>query len=370
MPVYYRAAPGAFASWGTGADPRVGHADRPFDRFEVSPDLVGLLARFSEWRPDEPVLDELGLRDGDREAVTAALATLADAGILLRAGAPVAEPLRDPAWEAPRAVSACPDIEAMDAEFIRLYRRFCSTTLTSVPIAYALRTALRHVHSAGIAGAVVECGVWRGGSMALAAATLLELGEERDLWLYDTFGWRWELPGAHDGFVVAGGMVPLEQPVDPRPRPDSEGRAESEGATSEGAESEGAVPEGAVPEGAVPEGGAHGTGTSAAEVLDLLTANGYPAGSVRLVPGLVQDTLPLIVPDRIAVLRLDTDLYESTLAELEHLYPRLAAGGVLIIDDYGKVAGATRATDEFVAGLVDPPLLQRVDTQGRVGVKP
>lgn len=53
------------------------------------------------------------------------------------------------------------------------------------------------------------------------------------------------------------------------------------------------------------------------------------------------------LPEKISVLRLDTDFYSSTKIELEILYPRLVTGGVLIIDDYGHWKGARKATDEF-----------------------
>ena len=74
-------------------------------------------------------------------------------------------------------------------------------------------------------------------------------------------------------------------------------------------------------------------------------------------------------PEQISLLRLDTDWYESTRHELEHLYPRLAPGGVLIIDDYGHWAGRAQAVDEFLAGRADAPLLNRIDYTGRIGVK-
>ena len=76
------------------------------------------------------------------------------------------------------------------------------------------------------------------------------------------------------------------------------------------------------------------------------------------------------MPERIALLRLDSDWYESTRHELEHLYPLLAPGGVLIIDDYGAWQGARRAVDEWRAAIPAPPLLLRVDSTGRVGTKP
>ena len=71
-------------------------------------------------------------------------------------------------------------------------------------------------------------------------------------------------------------------------------------------------------------------------------ATGYPAESVVFIRGKVEDTLPAQAPDRIALLRLDTDWYESTRHELEHLFPRLVRGGVLIIDDYGTWHGVWR----------------------------
>ena len=80
------------------------------------------------------------------------------------------------------------------------------------------------------------------------------------------------------------------------------------------------------------------------------------------------DTLPASAPSQIALLRLDTDWYESTRHELEHLYPRLATGGVLIVDDYGHWEGARKATDEHLAAH-PALLLSRSDYTGRMAVK-
>jgi hypothetical protein len=74
------------------------------------------------------------------------------------------------------------------------------------------------------------------------------------------------------------------------------------------------------------------------------------------------------VPERIALLRLDTDWYESTRHELEHLYPLLAPGGILILDDYGHFRGARQAVDEYFAD--EPVFLSRIDYTGRLVVKP
>jgi O-methyltransferase len=90
---------------------------------------------------------------------------------------------------------------------------------------------------------------------------------------------------------------------------------------------------------------------------------------VRLVKGKVEDTVPKNAPEKIALLRLDTDWYESTRRELVHLFPRLVPGGVLIIDDYGHWQGARKAVDEYIAGNQVKILLNRVDYTGRIGVK-
>jgi hypothetical protein len=323
-------APGVFVAWG-GEDPRIGHVDRPFDLFEVSADMVALLARFTQPCSAGVAIEDLALDPDAREAVLAALAALRDAGVLVDPDTAAAgEPLRDAGFEAARATNSCPDIALVDPEFSQLYRSLATVTLTSPQLAYALRSGLRHLSRSGVTGDIVECGVWRGGSMALAAATLLEAGDSgRHLWLYDTFDWQWEAEDRRDGFLAAG--VPAAGP---------------------------------------PPESALAAGTSTAEVLNLLSRTGYPAELFHLVQGLVQDTIPAQAPERIALLRLDTDYYDSTRHELEHLYPRLVSGGVLIVDDYGKLSGATKAVDEYFGALEHPPLLQRIDVQGRMAVKP
>jgi hypothetical protein len=88
------------------------------------------------------------------------------------------------------------------------------------------------------------------------------------------------------------------------------------------------------------------------------------------VKGRVEDTLPASAPEQISLLRLDTDWYESTRHELQHLYPRLARRGVLIIDDYGHWQGARQATDEYLAEHRIPLLLNRIDPTARIALKP
>ncbi|MDH3461851.1 MAG: TylF/MycF family methyltransferase, partial [Burkholderiaceae bacterium] len=105
------------------------------------------------------------------------------------------------------------------------------------------------------------------------------------------------------------------------------------------------------------------------EVQENMRTTGYPEGRIRYIKGKVEDTIPGHVPDLIALLRLDTDWYESTKHELEQLFPRLVPGGVLILDDYGHWDGARRAVDEYIAANRLPLLLCRVDMSGRIAIK-
>jgi hypothetical protein len=100
-----------------------------------------------------------------------------------------------------------------------------------------------------------------------------------------------------------------------------------------------------------------------------IASTGYPAGLVQYVRGKVEDTIPGTMPDAIALLRLDTDWYKSTMHELRHLFPRLVKGGVLIIDDYGHWQGARRAVDEYFQESETKILLNRIDYTGRIGVR-
>lgn len=227
-----------------------------------------------------------------------------------------------------------PDIDAQTAATIRAVRPY---TMTSDLRLAALCDAVRHVVRHGIAGDIVECGVWRGGSMMAAARTLRELGAaDRELWMFDTFEGMTE-PGEADVSIhgeSAAALLRASDPSDPASVWCRAGLPEVEAA---------------------------------------LRGTGYDPARLHFVPGRVEDTLPQHAPARIAVLRLDTDWYESTRHELEHLYPRLAVGGVLIVDDYGHWQGARRAVDEFLAregpGGGAGLLLHRIDYTGRSAVK-
>jgi hypothetical protein len=236
----------------------------------------------------------------------------------------------DPAVDEQRSGPAFPlDFEQADIE---LYRRVDDYTMTTPPRIYALARAVEYVAAREIPGGIVECGVWRGGSMMAAALTLLRLGViDRDLYLFDTFM----------------GMTP---PSDEDVRGSGERAADL--LAAEGPESDiWAI-------------------ASLEDVRDAVLGVGYPVERIHFVKGPVEETLPARAPDEIALLRLDTDWYASTKHELVHLYPRLARGGVLILDDYGYWQGARRAVDEYLSERNVPLLLNRIDNTGRLALKP
>ena len=100
-----------------------------------------------------------------------------------------------------------------------------------------------------------------------------------------------------------------------------------------------------------------------------MQSTAYPTDKINYIKGKVEDTIPENIPSQIAILRLDTDWYESTKHELIHLFPLLSVNGVLILDDYGHWAGAKKAVDEYLAENHIKILLNRIDATGRIAIK-
>lgn len=241
--------------------------------------------------------------------------------------------LRRTGWDVVRVGSHWPgDFSADD---VRLCDEVRPYTMTSPEAIVTLAAAVRHLVETKTPGAFVECGVWKGGSMMAIARTLLGLGHtSAQLYLFDTF---------------EGMTAPSEHDV-------SRSGRTAQSLLAEDAERDTSLLWARAPLDAVQAA---------------LGRVGYPAENLHFVKGSVEETLPGSAPEQIALLRLDTDWYDSTRHELEHLYPRLVPGGVLIIDDYGWWGGARKATDEYFAERRDVPFLVRVDDSGRrMGVKP
>jgi O-methyltransferase len=106
------------------------------------------------------------------------------------------------------------------------------------------------------------------------------------------------------------------------------------------------------------------------DVIDNFNGTSTPLERVQMIKGPVEITIPAFDVKAISLLRLDTDFYSSTKVALDFLYDKLLPGGVLIVDDYGMFQGSRRATDELLATLQSPPLLNRIDNWVWAGVKP
>lgn len=222
----------------------------------------------------------------------------------------------------------------LDPEVIETIKRVKPFTQTSVERIAALCEASKYVAQHAIPGAIVECGVWRGGSTMAAALTLMRCADDqRELFLFDTYE----------------GMSP----------PDDrdvalDGSRASDLLSQQSRDDPMSI----------------WCYSSLDEVRENLHSTGYPADRLHFVKGKVEATLPSEAPEQIALLRLDTDWYESTRHELEHLFPRVVSGGVLIVDDYGHWEGARRAVDEYIQDRRVKILLNRIDYTGRLGIVP
>lgn len=183
-----------------------------------------------------------------------------------------------------------------------------------------------------IPGAIVECGVWRGGSVMAMQLRLLEHGDTgRDCFLFDTY---------------AGMTEPTEHDVKLGEHAGKKFEASQKDTHNEWCYA------------------------SLEDVQSNIGRTGYPSNKCHFIKGDILKTIHETDISEIALLRLDTDWYESTQAEMEFLYPKVVKGGVVILDDYGVWDGARRAVDEYFAKHGPAPLMGRIDQTRRFFVKP
>ena len=199
-------------------------------------------------------------------------------------------------------------------------------TMTSIDRMWALHNACNYISQNKIQGDFVECGVWRGGSAMLAALSFLSKNDaDRMLYMYDTFEGMTE-PGQDDVSMQGESAASTWQNV-------------------------------------------HRCLADYADVEQNILSTGYSSKKIKMIQGKVEDTIPSNLPNQIALLRLDTDWYDSTYHELVHLYPLLVKGGVIIIDDYGHWQGARKAVDQYFSENNIPILLNWIDYTGRIAIK-
>jgi O-methyltransferase len=197
-------------------------------------------------------------------------------------------------------------------------------TLLSTEKLFNLYEATLYLGKRNISGSVVECGVFLGGAVMMVARAFLKLGiTDRKIYLYDTFSGFLGTPSDED-LNLHGDRI----------------------------------------------------GHQNIQNFIVLTEENlrkveYPHDNYIFIEGGVEETLTQgnLIPDSIALLRLDTDTYSTTVIELEKLYPKLVLGGVLVLDDYGYSLGVKKAVDEYFLSSRDLLFFQRPNYSSRTAVK-
>ena len=230
------------------------------------------------------------------------------------------------------------DYRFLHSDFAELHKNILKLvrqkTMTSPERLYSLIEAIKYISLNKIDGDIVECGVWRGGSMMAIAETLVFLGDiDRQLYLFDTFE----------------GMTDPDENLDIDSKNNSAKKYMIDNEKSEN-DFIWAI--------------AH-----LDEVIKNINSTNYPPHKIKYVKGKVEDTLPHRGLNKIALLRLDTDWYSSTKHELSTLFHLIVKGGVIIIDDYGHWNGAKLAVDEYLKENNIKIFLNRIDYSGRIAIK-
>ncbi len=214
-------------------------------------------------------------------------------------------------------------------EFIEIYEKAKEHTLIDIESCYANYSIINYLEQNNIEGDIVECGVWKGGSSMVMAQTLIKRGNtKRKIYMYDTYEGMSE-PTEHD--INASRNRPASQMF------------------SEMRESN-----------IFMYGETNWCKSSLENVKSNMLKTNYPMDNIIFVKGKVEDTIPQVIPQKIAFLRLDTDWYESTKHELRYLYPLLVKNSACVIDDYYPWEGCRKAVDEYFETLEYKPLLLRI----------
>lgn len=185
-------------------------------------------------------------------------------------------------------------------------------SMTGYTRMWAIIQAMKHINHNSIEGDLVECGIWKGGNIALIRLLADTYKFNKTVYGFDTFD---GMPDATDQDDDLYGNSSIKAMAD------------------------------AIKKESIQNIHAY---AGIEQVQENLKSLGVVSG-VKLIKGMVENTLSEAanLPSSISLLRLDTDWYSSTKKELEVLYPRLSKGGVLVIDDYGHFKGARKAVDEY-----------------------
>jgi len=200
------------------------------------------------------------------------------------------------------------NIPEIDEENKKLIESVGEYTMTPLIRRWALIKSLHYINKNKLTGDIVECGIWKGGNLFLSKRIQDKYSTniKRNFYGYDTFEGMPE-PSIHDGLKIINIYNNFKKKNTPWVK------------------------------------------ASLDEVKNLSKQYFNDLNIIKLIKGKVETTLldKNNLPNKIALLRLDTDFYESTKVELKTLYPLLVEKGVLIIDDYGDFPGCRKAVDEF-----------------------
>lgn len=203
--------------------------------------------------------------------------------------------------------------------FDQIYQVCAPFTITNSNKMRRLHESVIYINENNIGGAYVECGVYKGGSIMNMALTQLKFAKKVHIYLYDTFeGMTPQTDYDINHMGVSASRLLLKKP--------------------------------------------HKKCICSLEkVKKNLSLTSYPEDFLHFIKGDVVITLKQTVPEKISLLRLDTDWYESTKIELEILYPRLVKNGVLILDDYGYWRGARKAADDYFSSIGITPKFELME---------
>jgi O-methyltransferase len=208
-----------------------------------------------------------------------------------------------------------------------IYSKVANRTMTNANSIANLVAATKYVNSANLPGAFVECGVWRGGSAMAFCLSCLEQGvKNRELFLFDTYEGFSQVDDVD--FEISNGKKAFDLLKSDRN---------------------------------------YFCNANLEDVKVGINETEYPSDRIHYLVGDVVNTNLAMLPKEIAILRLDTDYYESTKWELENLFPLLVPGGVLIIDDYDHWNGCRQACDEYFLDKNSVFLIQM--QYGRIMIK-
>jgi O-methyltransferase len=197
---------------------------------------------------------------------------------------------------------------ALSSSVKGLLQRVKPFTMTDPLRLATLYGLVRELGAAGVAGDIVETGVWRGGTAAVMGSASLPFGA-RNLWLYDSFQ----------------GM--------PEPTGDDGKYAQEFAGKCVGSE---------------------------AAVREVLNQVSFPTENIIIRKGLFQDTFKLDLPSTVMLLHIDSDWYDSVMQTLVTFYPLVHDGGLIVLDDFGYWEGCRKAFYAFCRQAGIEPLLERV----------